>query len=204
MTRSVRVALSLLGAIALAAVLSAQTVRYIYDELGRLVGVIDASGDAAVYHYDAVGNLLSITRSTSTQVSVIEFTPNAGPIGQSVTIYGTGFSASAGQNTVSFNGTTASISSASTTTLIVTVPSGATTGTIAVTSPNGSANSATSRTMPLQRSVQDRSASVKAAARVALQLSRGRALQQKNVEKNQIEHKVAAQTALYGNGRGSR
>jgi YD repeat-containing protein len=125
--------------------LTAQSpIRYIYDELGRLVGVIDAAGDAAVYHYDAVGNLLSITRSTPTQVNVIEFTPDAGPVGQSVTIYGTGFSATVGQNTVTFNGTSASIASASTTHLVVTVPGGATTGTIAVTSPNGSDTSSTS------------------------------------------------------------
>jgi IPT/TIG domain len=109
--------------------------------------VIDASGDAAVYHYDAVGNLLSITRSTPTQVNVIEFTPDAGPVGQSVTIYGTGFSATANQNTVTFNGTTASITSAATTQLVVTVPGGATTGTIAVTSPNGSDTSSTSFTV---------------------------------------------------------
>ena len=103
-----------------------------------LVGVIDPSGDAAAYHYDAVGNLLSITRSTSTTVAIIEVTPDAGAIGHSVTIYGTGFSATSGQNTVTFNGTSASITSASTTQLVVTVPSGATTGAIAVTSPNGS------------------------------------------------------------------
>ena len=46
--------------------ISAQGVRYIYDESGRLVGAIDPAGDAAAYSYDAVGNLLSITRSTST------------------------------------------------------------------------------------------------------------------------------------------
>jgi YD repeat-containing protein len=126
--------------------LSAQsgTVRYIYDELGRLAGVIDTNGDAAAYHYDPVGNLLSISRSTSSQVKIIEFTPNGGPIGQTVSIYGTGFSATAGQNTVTFNGTTASVTSASTTSLVVTVPSGATTGIISITSPNGSANSSTS------------------------------------------------------------
>jgi len=119
-------------------------IRYVYDELGRLVGVIDAAGDAAVYHYDAVGNLLSITRSTPTQVNVIEFTPDTGPVGQSVTIYGTGFSGTANQNTVTFNGTAASITSAAATQLVVTVPVGATTGTIAVTSPNGSDTSSTS------------------------------------------------------------
>ena len=128
-----------------AASLAAQsgTIRYIYDELGRLAGVIDGNGDAAVYHYDAVGNLLSITRSTSTQVEIIDFTPDSGPSGHSVTIYGTGFSATPGSNTVTFNGTSATVTTASTTHLVVSVPSGATTGTIAVTSPNGSDSSAT-------------------------------------------------------------
>ncbi len=39
--------------------------QYFYDELGRLVGVIDGSGNVAVYNYDAVGNLLSIERFTT-------------------------------------------------------------------------------------------------------------------------------------------
>jgi hypothetical protein len=43
-----------------------------------------ANGDAAACHYDAVGNLLIITRSTASQVSIIE--PNGGSVG------GTGFS----------------------------------------------------------------------------------------------------------------
>jgi len=116
-------------------------VRYVYDELGRLVAVIDANGDSAVYHYDPVGNLLSITRAGPTDVSIIEFTPDAGPTGATVTIYGTGFSATAAQNAVSFNGTAATVVSAMPAELVVTVPTGATTGPISVTSPNGSANS---------------------------------------------------------------
>jgi YD repeat-containing protein len=40
--------------------------------------VIDGSGNAAAYHYDAVGNLLSITRTTSTDVAIIEFTVVSG------------------------------------------------------------------------------------------------------------------------------
>jgi YD repeat-containing protein len=43
------VACSLLAVTFMAAV-SAQTVRYIYDELGRLVAVIDPNGDAAIYN----------------------------------------------------------------------------------------------------------------------------------------------------------
>jgi YD repeat-containing protein len=138
-----RAVLCLLVTVACAAALSAQgQVRYVYDESGRLVGVIDPNGDAAAYHYDAVGNLLGITRSTSTQVAIIDFTPDGGPIGRTVTIYGTGFSATPAQNTVSFNGATAPVTAASTTSLVVNVPPGGTTGAISITSPNGSANSA--------------------------------------------------------------
>jgi YD repeat-containing protein len=129
-------------AVLLATSLNAQnSVRYIYDELGRLVGVIDASGNSATYHFDAVGNLLSISRGSPTTVTIVEFTPNGGSVGESVTIYGTGFSATAGQNTVSFNGTSAAVASATTTTLVTTVPGGATTGPLSITTPNGQANS---------------------------------------------------------------
>lgn len=42
----------------------ANEVKYIYDDLGRLYQVVDEQGNVATYNYDAVGNLLSITRST--------------------------------------------------------------------------------------------------------------------------------------------
>jgi YD repeat-containing protein len=113
-------------------------VRYVYDELGRLIAVIDTGGDTATYTYDAVGNVLSIGRYASTAVSVISFVPVTGPVGTTVTISGTGFSTTPSSNTVTFNGTTATVSSATTTQLVVTVPSSATTGLIAVTAPAGS------------------------------------------------------------------
>lgn len=112
---------------------------YVYDALGRLVGVVDGTGASAVYVYDAVGNLLSIERHSSATVSIVQFTPSSGAIGASVTIYGTGFSPTPGQNTVTFNGTAATITSSTTTQLVTTVPAGATSGTIAVTTPSGSA-----------------------------------------------------------------
>ena len=43
---------------------AADQAQYIYDDLGRLVQVIDGQGNVATYTYDAVGNLLSITRNT--------------------------------------------------------------------------------------------------------------------------------------------
>jgi YD repeat-containing protein len=123
---------------------TAGTVSYVYDELDRLVSVIDPSGDAANYTYDAVGNLLAIARAGTTTVSISEVTPNGGAVGAAVTIYGTGFSSTPSSNTVTFNGTAAAISTASTTQLVTSVPTGATSGSIVVTSPNGSATSGTS------------------------------------------------------------
>jgi YD repeat-containing protein len=127
---------------------SAQTpIQYLYDEVGRLIAVIDPSGDTAVYHYDAVGNVLAIDRHASSAVSIISFAPSTGPVGTSVTISGTGFSTTASLNSVTFNGTAATVTTATTTALVVSVPSGATTGTIGDTSPSGSATSASSFTV---------------------------------------------------------
>jgi YD repeat-containing protein len=116
-------------------------ITYVYDRIGRLIGVVDPAGDTAVYHYDAVGNVTSISRQSSALASIIDFNPAAGPAGTVVTIFGTGFDSTSGANTVTFNGTAAAITSASPTELMATVPFGATTGALAVTSPAGSATS---------------------------------------------------------------
>ena len=105
------------------------------------------SGDAIRYSYDAVGNILSLTRYAAGQSTIFEFHPKSGPIGTSVSISGSNFSANPAQDTVSFNGTPAVVNSASTTSLAVAVPSGATTGTITVTSPSGSVTSSDSFTV---------------------------------------------------------
>jgi YD repeat-containing protein len=118
-------------------------ISYIYDKLGRLIAAVDLGGDTARYSYDEVGNLLSISRQPSSAVSIIEVTPSSGTIGTSVAIHGTGFSSTANQNTVTFNGISATVISATSTQIITSVPAGATTGPIAVTSPAGSASSAT-------------------------------------------------------------
>jgi YD repeat-containing protein len=127
---------------------SQSVISYFYDELGRLIGVSDSLGNTASYSYDAAGNLLSITVNPSSQASIIGFDPIHGPIGTTVTISGTGFSSTANQNTVTFNGTAATVLSASSTQLVVTVPAGATTGIIQVTSPSGTANSNSSFVIP--------------------------------------------------------
>ena len=118
----------------------AQTVRYVYDDAGRLIAVTDPSGETAVYTYDATGNVVSITRS-SAAVKVLYLSPSSGSVGQAVRILGTGFSSVPSRNTVTFNGTTATIVSAAEGELVANVPVGATTGPVSVTSPSGIASS---------------------------------------------------------------
>lgn len=108
----------------------ALAVTYVYDEQGRLTGVINGTA-GATYNYDAAGNLLSITPTGT--VSIMEFTPNGGPASTAVSIYGTGFSTTIASNTVKFNGTTATVTSATANKLVATVPTAATTGPISVT-----------------------------------------------------------------------
>ena len=106
-----------------------------------------ANGNAAVYNYDAVGNILSIARYASTQASVFSFAPKQGSAGTQVTIYGTGFSTTPNQNTVQFGGAGANVISASSNQLLVAVPDAAITGPISVTSPAGSATSSSNFTV---------------------------------------------------------
>lgn len=73
--------------------------------------------------------------------TITTFTPSSGVVGTTVIITGTNFSTTASDNTVTFNGTAATVSASSDTQLTVTVPSGATTGKITV---SVSGNSVTS------------------------------------------------------------
>jgi len=70
----------------------ADQAQYIYDDLGRLVQVIDGQGNVAMYQYDAVGNLLSITRNTGGvgAPTITAFTSNTGNAGASVNVSLTG------------------------------------------------------------------------------------------------------------------
>jgi RHS repeat-associated protein len=118
-----------------------ERINYAYDDLGRLTEASDQAGDTAVYSWDPVGNLTSIQRLASSTASITQVTPNSASAGAIVRINGTGFSTTAGQNTVTFHGALAEVSSSTDTSLIVTVPSAATSGTVAVMSPAGTANS---------------------------------------------------------------
>ena len=120
------------------------SIYYVYDALNRLTVVVDQQGHAATYTYDAVGNILKIDRvdTPAGPVAITLFTPLVGATGATVQIFGRGFSGTAAQNVVAFNGAAATVTAAAANRLVVTVPSGATTGRINVTTPFGSATSA--------------------------------------------------------------
>src|SRR5437773_4816571 len=112
---------------------------YVYDDLNRLVAVVDDQGNAATYTYDAVGNILRIDRFDAAQqpgpVRITLVTPAAGRVGTQVQIFGTGFSPTPTQNTVAFTGGTATVTESAPNRILTAVPSGAGTGTITVTAP---------------------------------------------------------------------
>lgn len=118
--------------------------QYAYDELGRLTTVVDESGNTAIYHYDAVGNLVGIDRYTpgASGIGIYVLLPAKGAVGSQVKIQGYGFSPTPSDNTVTFNGTSATVISSTSYAIVATVPSGAASGPVAVTNTNGTATSA--------------------------------------------------------------
>ncbi len=115
---------------------SANPITYVYDDIGRLEAAIDPTqaNGLATYVYDAVGNLTQITRSAiSTTPQIVDFHPHKVPVGNPITIYGTGFSSTASQNVVTFTGGATATATASTqSTATVTVPASAQTGSIKI------------------------------------------------------------------------
>jgi YD repeat-containing protein len=110
-----------------------QSSQLIHDDAGQLVKVIGQDGTIIEYIYDETGNLLEIRRSTITGLAILGFAPSTAPAGATVTIQGQGFSPTPAANDVRFNGTAASVLSASPSLLTVTVPLAASTGPITVT-----------------------------------------------------------------------
>jgi len=130
--------------LAMAAARPSDPVDYAYDAAGRLIGVSQTNTGANTgrYNYDDSGNLLSIDRFASTTLSILSTVPARASVGSTITLSGTAFGATPAANTVKFNGTTATVSAATTRTLTVAVPTGATTGPITVTTSAGTATSA--------------------------------------------------------------
>jgi len=110
----------------------AADIGYVYDEAGKLRQATNPGGDSVQYTYDAAGNITGIAQVSAATLSVVEFTPDAGVVGSTLNIFGTGFSTTPSSNTVTVNGTTATVSVSTPTKLVVTVPSGASSGAVSV------------------------------------------------------------------------
>ncbi len=121
-----------LGALPAEASVPSTAIRYFYTPNNRLSAVIKPEAEYALYSWDAAGNLSSIARKSSTKLSIIQLEPTEGAVGETINIWGTGFSATPSNDTVKFNGTAATVSAATAYTLAVKVPTGATTGTVTV------------------------------------------------------------------------
>ena len=125
----------LLGFVLLAGgIVHAQSTRYVYDANGRVVAVSANKGTSVQYGYNTLGHASQVSSPLSVgQLAIFSFMPTHGGAGAQVTLQGQGFDSNTANDTVSFNGTVATVLSASATQLVVTVPDGATTGPISVT-----------------------------------------------------------------------
>jgi IPT/TIG domain len=92
-------------------------------------GPIDQTTGAAMY---AVTNPSGAAPTTLSAV-ISALSPTSGPVGTAITITGTGFGATQGSSTVTFNGVAGTPTSWSDTSIAVPVPTGATTGNVIVT-----------------------------------------------------------------------
>ena len=77
--------------------------------------------------------LLILAGCGNTAPGISSFSPSGGTVGTTVTIVGTNFDTTAANNAVTFNGTSATVTSSTSTDVVTTVPSGATTGSISIT-----------------------------------------------------------------------
>jgi hypothetical protein len=98
----------------------------------------------------APGGTATSAGSFTVAPAITSFTPASGPAGTVVTITGTNFT---GATAVGFNGSAASFTVNSATTIQATVPAGATTGPVSVTTSGGSTTSASNFTVTVQLTV---------------------------------------------------
>jgi len=90
------------------------------------------TGNVVVTVGGQASNGVSFTVTTATP-SITSLNPSSGAVGTSVTITGTNFGATQGASTITFNGTAATPTSWSATSIVAPVPADATTGNVVVT-----------------------------------------------------------------------
>ena len=101
-------------------------------EITTTVPVGATSGMVTVTTNDLTSEGFSFTVTEPVIPTLISIDPSSGKVGSTVTINGTDFSTTPAENVVSFNGTEATVTDATTTTITTTVPAGATTGPVTV------------------------------------------------------------------------
>ncbi|CAJ5372094.1 IPT/TIG domain protein [Burkholderia pseudomallei] len=122
----------------------AQSTSYVYDANGRVVAVTANNSISMQYGYNTLGQAgQASTPLSAGQLAIFSFMPAHGEAGTQVRLQGQGFDSNAANDTVSFNGTPATVLSSTSTQLVASVPSGATTGPITVTAGGHTANSTT-------------------------------------------------------------
>ena len=110
-----------------------QVTQYLYDNNGRLATVIYPDTTKTVYAYDPAGNITNIT-NIGAQPFITSFAPDMGTAGDTITINGLFGNEPV---TITFNGVTAQLASATPTQVVAFVPATATTGPITVTNQFG-------------------------------------------------------------------
>src|ERR1700686_5157922 len=110
---------------------------------------------------------VSSTWSFAAAPSVTSLSPTSGAVGAAVTITGTNFGSTQGTSTVKFNGTTATVTSWSATSIATTVPIGATTGNVVVHASGVDSNGSTFTVFPSISSLSPTSGAVGASITIA-------------------------------------
>lgn len=95
-----------------------------------------------------VGGAASNGKSFTVVPHINTLTPSSGAVGASVTIAGTTFGSTQGSSTVKFNGTAATATTWSSTSIVATVPTGATTGNVVVTVSSQASNGVSFTVLP--------------------------------------------------------
>lgn len=108
-------------------------VVYRISPTGTFLKLHDLQGSPEAAHPNINAVLIPTSAPPPAGLSITSLSPSSGYTGSIVAIHGTGFSSVPGNNTVTFNGTSASVTTSSTTVINTVVPSGATTGLVSVT-----------------------------------------------------------------------
>ena len=114
------------------------------DPFGVAIGDLDGDGKPDVAVANLASNNVSVYRNLTLSTpapTISSISPTSGKVGDAVTITGTNFSTTPANNTVWFGGAQATVTSASATSLTVSVPAGATFDRVSVTVNNRTAQS---------------------------------------------------------------